>query len=353
MSKKLKKIGIGLIGYGGIGRVHAMGFHAIPFHYGLDADSVRIVGVATQHAESAERAGRELGCPHYTDYHELLSRSDIDAIDCTTPNTAHHEVVLAAAAARKHIYCEKPLSFTVDEAREMVSAVERANVVNQVTFNFRFFPALVRAKQLIDAGALGRVFSFHGRYFRSSYISSDKPFSWRLKKESGGGALTDIGSHVIDLTHYLLGPVDSVNAKLETLIPDRPIAAGSSERARVEVDDLCLLQLKLSNSGAFGTLEVSRMGTGTANDIRFEIYGTEGALRFHSEAPSHLEYYNVNDPATPLGGVRGFKRLETYQRYEGNLPPIGQCPPLLGARTPNVSTSSCAPLVMGRWQAHR
>lgn len=316
----LKPIGIGMIGYGGIGRVHAMGFHAIPFHYGIPADTVRIVGVATHHQESAERAGRELGCAHYTDYRDLIARDDVHAIDCTTPNTAHHEVVLAAAAAGKHVYCEKPLSFTVTEAREMVRAVAQAKVRNQITFNFRFFPALMRAKQLIDEGAVGRVFSFHGRYFRASYISPQKPLSWRLKKESGGGALTDIGSHVIDVTQYLLGSVDSVYARLETLIPKRPIRAGEEKRGAVEVDDLCLLQMRLQN-GALGTLEVSRMGTGTANDIRFEVYGSEGALRFHSERSNHLEYYKVSDKGGVLGGERGFRQLETYQRYEGQLAP--------------------------------
>ena len=161
----MPKIRIGLIGYGGIGRVHAAAYRAIPFHYGLPADNIEIAGVATMRIETAKRAAAEIGCDFYTaDYRALLAREDIDAVDICTPNNSHHEIVLAAAAAGKHIYCEKPLAMNVAEAVSMAKAVHSAGVKAQMTFNFRFFPAIMRAKQLIDAGFLGRVFSFHGRY---------------------------------------------------------------------------------------------------------------------------------------------------------------------------------------------
>ena len=317
----IQKIGIGIVGYGGIGRVHGMSFRAIPFHYGLPADYIRIVGVATTHTESAMRAASELGCDYWTtDYRELIARDDIQVIDCITPNAVHHEVVCAAAQAGKHVYCEKPLSLTVAEGCQMVEAVERSGVCGQMTFNFRFFPALMRAKQLIEEGKLGRIFSFHGRYFRASYINEQKPMSWRLRPESGGGALTDIGSHVIDIVHYLLGPIQSTYATLQTLIPERPVSAGSTERAKVCVDDMCLLQARLAGGGS-GTLEISRMGTGSANDIRFEVYGSTGAVRFSAEQPSHLEYYSTKERGEPIGGERGFRKIETYQRYEGQRAP--------------------------------
>jgi len=321
MSNTIKEVRVGFVGYGGIGRVHAMGFRSIPLHYGLPADTIRVVGVATTRKESAEQAAKELGCDDfYTDYRQLIARDDVDVINCITPNASHCEVVCAAAEAGKHVYCEKPLSLTVAEGQKMVAAVESAGVGNQMTFNFRFFPALMRAHQIMKEGKLGRIFSFHGRYFRASYISNEKPLSWRLLKESGGGALTDIGSHVIDIAHYLLGPLDSIYATLETLIKERPKSAGSKERGNVEVDDLCLLQMRLPEGG-MGTLEISRMGTGSANDIRFEVYGSKGALRFSAEAPNHLEYYSTEDSNAPIGGERGFRKIETYQRYEGQRAP--------------------------------
>jgi predicted dehydrogenase len=324
----MKKLGIAMIGYGGIGRVHAMAYRALPFHYGLPADTINIVGVATSRPETAEKAAREIGCDFWTaDYHELLARPEVDLVDCCVPNHKHEEIVLAAAQAGKHIYCEKPLSMNVAEGQRMVQAVTQAGVKSQMTFNFRFFPALTRARQLVEAGFLGNLFSFRGRYYRSSYIDPNKPLSWRLSKAiSGGGALFDLGSHILDLVYYLLGDFDSVQATLDTLIKERPVAAGAAEKAPVDVDDIALMHLHMA-SGTLGSVEISRMGTGAANDLQLEIFGDKGAIRFNSTDPSWLEVYDVRDPEQPLGGMRGFRRVETIQRHEGQKSPDWTMPP--------------------------
>ncbi|GAB4430042.1 MAG: Gfo/Idh/MocA family oxidoreductase [Anaerolineae bacterium] len=324
----MKPLNIGLIGYGGIGRVHAMAYRAIPFHYGLTADTVNLVGVATSRAETAAQAAREIGCDFWTaDYRELLARDDIDIVDICVPNHMHEEIVIAAAEAGKHIYCEKPLSMGVADGQRIVAAVEQAGVKSQMTFNFRFFPAITRARQLMDEGFVGRVFSFRGRYFRSSYIDPNKPLSWRLRKEiSGGGALADLGSHVLDVLYYLLGDFGSVQATLDTLIKERPVAKGAAEKGTVDVDDIALMQLRMAD-GTLGQVEISRMGTGVTNDLQFEIYGDKGAIRFRSEEPSWLEVYDVRDPGQPLGGMRGFRRLEVVQRHEGAVSPDWSMPP--------------------------
>jgi predicted dehydrogenase len=318
----VKPLNIALIGYGGIGRVHAMAYRDIPFLYGLPSNSINLVGVATSRLETAQKAAAEIGCDTaVADYRDLLGRDDVDAIDCCTPNNSHEAILIAAAQAGKHIYCEKPLSVSVAEGRRIAEAVQRAGVKSQMTFNFRFFPAILRARQLIDAGFLGRIFSFRGRYYRSSYISAVKPYTWRLSKAaSGGGALYDLGSHILDLVYYLLGDFDAVQAQLETLIPERPTAPGSGEKALVDVDDLALLHLRMAN-GVPGSVEVSRMGTGATNDLQIEIMGDQGAIRFHSEDPTWLEVYDARDPDQPLGGMRGFRRVETVQRYEGAKAP--------------------------------
>ncbi len=322
MGVAMPKIKIGLIGYGGIGRVHAAAYRAIPFHYGLPADSIEIAGVATTRRETAERAASEIGCDFYTDdYRALLARDDIDAVDICTPNNSHHEIVLAAAAAGKHIYCEKPLAMSVAEAENMATAVEAAAVKAQMTFNFRFFPAIARAKQLLDAGFVGRIFSFRGRYHRSSYISRDKPMSWRLTREiTGGGALFDLGSHILDLLYSLLGDFAAVNATLDTLIEHRPVAAGAALTAPVDVDDIAFLHARLKD-GTLGTVEISRMGTGATNDLRFEIFGDKGAIRFDLSEPAWLHVYDTRDADTPLGGARGFRKIEAGGRYEGQRAP--------------------------------
>src|SRR3990172_4141888 len=171
----MKDLGIALIGYGGVARVHAMAYRAIPFHYGLPADTFKIVGVATKIPKAAETASKEIQCEVWTaDYHELLARQDVDLVDICVPNHLHEELILAAAAAGKHIYCEKPLAMDVLQGRRIVAAVEQAGVKNQLNFNFRFYPALSRARQMIAEGLLGRVFSFRGCFYRSSYINPDK-----------------------------------------------------------------------------------------------------------------------------------------------------------------------------------
>lgn len=320
----MPNIKIGLIGYGGIGRVHAAAYRAIPFHYGLPADSIQIAAVATTRESTARAAAHEIGCDHYSaDYHDLLARADIDAIDICTPNNSHHEIALAAAAAGKHIYCEKPLAMNENEAVEMAEAVHAANLKAQLTFNFRFFPALTRARQLMAEDFCGRVFSFRGRYHRSSYISADKAMSWRLQREvTGGGALFDLGSHILDLLYYLLGDFAEVNATLDTLIKQRPIAAGTDETALVEVDDIALLQARLAD-GALGTVEISRMGTGATNDVVLEIFGDKGAIRFDLAEPAWLQVYNVRED----DHARGFRKIEAVGRYAGQRAPDWSMPP--------------------------
>ena len=314
----MPNIRIGLIGYGGIGRVHAAAYRAIPFHYGLPAESVSIAGVATTRQQTAMQAAREIGCDiHSDDYRQLLARDDIDAVDICTPNKSHHEIVMAAAAARKHIYCEKPLAMNAIEAQSMAEAVARAGLKAQLTFNFRFFPAVALARQLLDEGFVGRVFSFRGRYHRSSYISGDKPMSWRLRREiTGGGALFDLGSHILDLLYCLLGEFAAVNATLDTLIKRRPIAAGATDTAEVDVDDIAFMHVRLPD-GALGTVEVSRMGTGATNDLCLEIFGDKGAMRFDLAQPDRLQVFDAREPASQ----QGFRSLQAASRYAGQRAP--------------------------------
>ena len=322
-----RPLNVGMIGYGGIGRVHAMAYRDIPFTYALLANTVNIVGVATTRKETAERAAQEIGCDFFTDnYQDLLERPDIDLIDICTPNNSHKEIILAAARAGKHIYCEKPLAMDSHEAKEIVRAVSDAGIKTQLTFNFRFFPAILRAKQLINEGFLGRIFSFRGRYFRSSYIDPNKPLSWRLSKEvSGGGALHDLGSHIIDLLYFLLGEFESVQANVETFIKERPVSSGATEKASVDVDDFVLMNARLTN-GAIGNIEISRMGTGVSNECIFEIYGDKGSIRFNAEDPSYLEVYDTRDAGGSLGGMRGFKKVATVGRFDDQRAPDGSMP---------------------------
>ncbi len=316
-------IGVALIGFGAMGRAHAMGYRDLIHHYGLPAESVRIVGVATTRQSSADQAAAELGCPiATTDWRALIARADVQVVDICTPHAAHEEQVIAAARAGKHIYCEKPLARTLDEARRMAAAIEAAGVQCGLTFNSRFYPCVQRAKQLLDEGFCGRIFEFHGRYFRASYIDGNRPMSWRLRNaQAGGGVLIDSGAHMLDFAQWLLGDVSQVRSLMDTPHRTRPARAGAAEREPVDVEDIALLQARTA-AGAVGTLESSRMATGSTNDSWFDIRGEHGAIRFTLEEPNWLYVYD----ARASEKTRGFTRVETVARFPGAVAPDWTAP---------------------------
>jgi predicted dehydrogenase len=311
-----KQFGVGMVGYGFIGKMHTYAYKSIPIFYDPRPVDIRLVGVCTSRAETAQRAvehgGYEFGT---TDYHELIERDDIHIINCCTPNYLHRDIVIDALKAGKRVYCDKPLAMNLAEAREILDVAEKTNVVHQMTFQYRFVPAIMRARQLIDEGLLGEPMSFRAAYLHSGYIDPNRPMSWRLdKKQGGAGALFDLGSHVLDLVRYLLGECREVFAATQTFVKRRPASKGSSQLVDVEVDDLALLQMKMEN-GALGTTEASRIATGTNDDLRIEIHGREGAMRFNLMEPNWLYVYDNRLESEPIGGRRGFTKIETVQRY--------------------------------------
>lgn len=311
-----KQFGVGMVGYGFIGKMHTYAYKSIPVYYDPPPADIRLVGVCTSREETAKKAVKHGGYEFGTaNYHELLDRDDIHIINCCTPNNLHKDVILDTLKAGKHIYCDKPLTMDLAEAKEVMAAVDKTHVVHQMTFQYRFMPAMIRAKQLIDEGILGEPMSFRVAYLHSGYIDPGRPMSWRLdKNHGGGGALFDLGSHVLDLTRFLLGDCREVFAATETFIKQRPVAKGSNELVDVEVDDLALVQMKMEN-GALGTMEASRIATGTNDDLRVEIHGREGAIRFNLMDANWLYVYDNRLAGEPFGGMKGFNRIETVQRY--------------------------------------
>lgn len=310
------KLGIGVIGAGGIGKVHILGYKSMSSYYDLGSNRIELVGVCTAHEETAREAQKQhqfrFSC---TDYRRLLREKDIHIIDCAVPNYLHHKIVIDAIEAGKHIYCEKPLAMNVREAEDIVKKASTSNVKCQIAFNYRFVPAIMRAKQLITEGRLGKILTFRAAYLHSGYITPDRPMSWRLRKsQAGGGALFDLGSHVLDLVRYLLGECEAVLASSYTFIKRRPVTKGARQMEEVDVDDVSFLHLRL-RSGAVGTVEASRVSTGSIDELKIEIQGDKGAIKFNLMDPNWLYFYDATDKNEPLGGDRGFKRIETLQRY--------------------------------------
>lgn len=312
----MQTFGVGMVGYGFMGKVHTYAYQSLPMMYDPMPVKIRLVGVATASEASGAKAMDQAGYEFATrDYHDLLARDDIHLINVCVPNHLHRDVVIDALKAGKHVYCDKPLALNLEQAEEMWEAARNAKTIHQMTFNYRFIPAMMRAKQLADDGFLGRVYQFRVSYLHSSYIDPNRPFTWRMDmSRGGGGASADLGSHVIDLVRYLLGDFGSVFATGETFIKDRPAAAGSAQRRQVDVDDVFWMQCRMQ-SGAFGTIEASRLSTGACDEIRLEIHGELGAIRFNSMDPNWLDVYDVRLPGGDFGGDRGFKRIECVQQY--------------------------------------
>ncbi|WP_042777094.1 Gfo/Idh/MocA family protein, partial [Sinorhizobium fredii] len=180
-----RRLGVGLIGTGFMGKAHALGFTIAARVFDLPFE-LDLVTVADVTAESAETARARLGFRKATaDWRDLLTDPDIDIIDITTPNLLHKEMALAAIAHGKHVYCEKPLAPTVADCAEMVAAAEKAGLITQVGFNYLKNPLIFLAKDIIDSGEIGEIRSFRGVHAEDFMADATIPWAWRLDPRSG------------------------------------------------------------------------------------------------------------------------------------------------------------------------
>ena len=307
-----RPVGIGIVGYGLMGRVHAYAYRAIPVYYHGQPAPVRLVGVcdvdATRAKEGVTEAGFAFGTRRVED---LVAHDDIHVIDVCTPNRFHAEAVEAALRAGKHVYCEKPLAFDLPEARRLAQLAARAGVTHQVVSEYRFFPAMLRARELIADNFAGRIFHVRGAYLHSGYVDPDRPLEWRLRREViGGGVLMDLGPHLLDLMRWLAGNVESVCALTETFIRERRTPEDPTRRLPVEVEDAIIVLMRFT-SGALGTAELSRVATGAEDELRLELHGSNGALGFNLMDPNWLLAYDRTAPPDR----RGYTKLATVQYY--------------------------------------
>lgn len=292
----MRNIGVGIIGTGFMGKAHALAYRAVS---GLFPDVPRPVLeiVADIDATGAERARRELGFRRKTAaWRELVADPEIEIVSITTPNALHREMALAAIAAGKHVHCEKPLAPNAADAQAMMQAAEAAGIRTQVGYNYIKNPLLRLAREMIVGGELGEIFGFRGTHAEDYMADPDTPWSWRLDPPGGGGAIADLGSHIIGMARYLLGPIVELVADLETVIKARPVAAGSAERRVVGVDDIARLTVRFAR-GCGGTLEANWAATGRNMQLGFEVFGTRGALAFTQERLNELLFWcRSNDP---------------------------------------------------------
>ena len=308
-----REIGIGLVGYRFMGRAHSNAYRQVARFF--DVDPVpRMRAICGRDEEGAKEAATTLGWESYeTDYRRLVARDDVDLVDVATPGNTHREIVLAALEAGKHVLCEKPLANTLQEAREMLDAARNAGTVNMVCFNYRRAPAVQLAQKLVQEGRLGEIRHWRAAYLQDFILDPLFPLIWRLKKEvAGSGALGDIGAHIIDLAHFLVGPITEVVGMTETFVKERPLeessdelsATGGAESGEVTVDDAAAFLVRFEG-GAMGTFEVSRFAAGRKNQNSFEINGSKGSVAFDLERMNELEVYFEDDEPD----VKGFRTV--------------------------------------------
>jgi len=304
----LKKLRIGLIGYGFMGRTHSNAFHQVNHFFDLQYQPV-LKAVCARDAEKAKTFAATWGyeCIE-SDWRKLVERDDIDLIDIAAPNNVHAEIAIAAAKSGKMILCEKPLALKAPEAEKMVAAVTKAKVPNMVWYNYRRAPAVTLAKHLVDEGRLGRIFHYRAKFLQDWTIAKDLPQGgaglWRLDvKVAGSGVTGDLLAHCIDTAMWLNGPIDTVTATTETFIKERKhTLTGKVEK--VGIDDASLFLARFSN-GSLATFESTRYARGHKALYTFEINGEHASIFWDLHDLHRLQYFDHRDE----GHLRGWRSL--------------------------------------------
>ena len=321
-----REVGVGLVGYKFMGRAHSNAYRQVARFFDVDP-APRMAAICGRDEAGVREAADDLGWESYeTDYRKLVARDDVRLVDVVTPGNTHREIVLTALEAGKHVICEKPLANTLSEAREMLTAARNAGTVNMVCFNYRRAPAVQLARNLVAEGRLGEIRHWRASYLQDFIMEPDFPLIWRLKREvSGSGALGDIGAHIVDLAHFLVGPISEVTGMTETFIKERPLeeasAEGATEMGKVTVDDAAAFLARFDN-GAIGTFEATRFAAGRRNQNSFEINGSKGSLAFDLERMNELEvFFTEDDP--DVQGFRTVNVTEPDHPYAGAWWPPG------------------------------
>jgi predicted dehydrogenase len=316
----MRKLNIGLIGYGFMGRAHSNAFRKVGNFFDLEFTPILKAVCARDAAKVrsfAEKWGYE-SCE--TDWHKLLAREDIELVDIACPNDMHKDIAIAAAKAGKMILCEKPLAMNGPEGLRMVQAVEKAGVPNMVWYNYRRVPAVTLARQLIDEGRLGRIFHYRAKFLQDWTISKDLPQGgaglWRLDlKVAGSGVTGDLLAHCIDTALWLNGDFDRVNAMTETFIKERKHnLTGKIEK--VGIDDACAFLARFKN-GSLATFESTRYARGHKALYTFEINGEHASIFWDLHDLHRLQYFDHRDE----GRIRGWRTIHVT---DGDHPYMGK-----------------------------
>lgn len=303
-----KKLNVGLIGYGFMGRTHSNAYSKVNHFFDLAYEPVRKVICGLEEKE-AKAFSEQWGYESYTtDWHKVIEDENVDLVDICVPNNVHAEIAIAAAKAGKAVFCEKPLALDGAQAKTMVDAVEKAGVANFVSFNYRRVPAVTLAKMLIDEGRLGKIFHYRANFLQDWTISANVPqggmATWRLDvKAAGSGVTGDLLAHCADTAMWHNGPIDTVCAMTETFVKERMhVETGKMEK--VGIDDACTFICRFDN-GSLGNFESTRYARGHKALYTFEINGEKASIAWDLHDLHRLSYFDYADESI----VRGWRSI--------------------------------------------
>jgi predicted dehydrogenase len=327
-------LGVGMVGHAFMGAAHSQAWRTAGRFFDLPLAPELAVLCGRDAGRVADAARRWGWRDTATDWKELLTRDDVHLVDVCTPGDTHAEIAIAALDAGKHVLCEKPLANSVDEARAMVEAADRARargVRSTVGFNYRRVPAVALARRLVEQGRIGEVRHVRGAYLQDWIVDPEFPLVWRLQRDrAGSGALGDIGAHIVDMAQFVTGDrLTGVSALTETFVRERPLpeassglaASGGTGRGSVDVDDAALFLGRFARGG-LATFEATRFATGRKNAIRLEVNGSRGSLAFDFESMNELSFFDGTEDAD----TAGFRRIlvtEPGHPYVGSWWPPG------------------------------
>ena len=311
----MREVGIGVVGYGMMGKAHSYGYAVAPVMRELPVRP-RLRVISGRDREKVSRAAGRYGFAEWTtDWRELVARPDVDIVDICTPPGTHAEIAIAAARAGKAVICEKPLAVTLRQAVEARDAAESVGVLNAVGFNYRRLPAVSLMKRMIGEGAVGRIRLVRATWLSDEFVDPAIPFDWRFDRSMGGSTIADLGSHLLDMAMWMAGPVAEVSGQSETFTKLR-----SGRQVTVDEASSALARFE---SGALGVFEMARTAVRRPCDFTIEVNGDRGTLVFEYARLNELRFGDgSDDPA--LYGMRSIRAEQETHPYAANWWPIGQ-----------------------------
>lgn len=313
----MRTVGVGVIGMGWMGTAHSRAYKAVQDRFHDARIEARLIICADNVRERAQEGQQRLGfdlCT--TDWRAVVDHPDVDAVDITSPNFMHQEMCLAAIAAGKHVFVEKPVGILPQETASVYRAAKDAGIQSFVGLNYRWVPLVQYAKNLIVEGTLGEITNYHGRFFAMYASDPMSQLNWRfLAEKSGTGILGDVMPHVADMAQFLAGPISRVVSNKHTFVKERPLPVpgrgthfsrglADDPKGAVTNEDYVGALVDFAN-GARGNLEVSRTIYGPKCEMSFEIYGTNGAIKWNFETMNEMMVYLPDE----TGGHEGFVRI--------------------------------------------